>query len=84
MPTAKPTQRPARASSRPCARIRRSRNAWRAIARGDRHILDPIELRGEIGPNEIALAEIQYDQDDKLIQGNLAEPFYRFKRMGAK
>jgi hypothetical protein len=43
-----------------------------------------VEFRGEIGPNEIALAETQYDQDDKLIQGNLAEPFYRFRRMGSK
>ena len=41
-----------------------------------------VELRGEIGPNEISLAELQYDQDDKLIQGNPAEPFYRFRRMG--
>jgi CpeT/CpcT family (DUF1001) len=41
-----------------------------------------VELRGEIAPNEISLAELQYDQDDKLIQGNPAEPFYRFRRMG--
>jgi hypothetical protein len=41
-----------------------------------------VEFRGEIGPNEISLAEVQYDQDDKLIQGDLAEPFYRFRRMG--
>jgi hypothetical protein len=43
-----------------------------------------VELRGEIGPNEISLAELQYDQDDRLIQGSLAEPFYRFRRMGSK
>ena len=41
-----------------------------------------VELRGELGPNEISLAELQYDQDDKLIQGDLAEPFYRFRRIG--
>jgi hypothetical protein len=41
-----------------------------------------VELRGELGPNEIAIAELQYDQDDKLIQGNLADPFYRFRRLG--
>ena len=40
------------------------------------------ELRGEVGPNEISIAELQYDQDDKLIQGNPADPFYRFRRMG--
>jgi hypothetical protein len=43
-----------------------------------------VELRGEVGPNEISLAELQYDQDDKLVQGNPAEPFYRFRRMGSK
>jgi hypothetical protein len=43
-----------------------------------------VELRGEIGPNEISLAELQYDQDDKLIQGSQVEPFYRFRRMGSK
>lgn len=41
-----------------------------------------VELRGEISANEISMAETQYDQDDKLIQGDLAEPFYRFRRMG--
>ena len=41
-----------------------------------------VELRGEIGPNEISMAELQYDQDDKLVQGNPVEPFYRFRRMG--
>lgn len=41
-----------------------------------------VELRGEIGPNEISMAELQYDQDDKLVQGNPTEPFYRFRRMG--
>jgi len=41
-----------------------------------------VELRGELGPNEISIAELQYDQDDKLVQGDPAEPFYRFRRMG--
>jgi hypothetical protein len=41
-----------------------------------------VELRGEMGPNEISLAELQYDQDDKLVQGDPAQPFYRFRRMG--
>jgi CpeT/CpcT family (DUF1001) len=41
-----------------------------------------VQLRGELGPNEIALAELQYDQDDKLIQGNEQDPFYRFRRIG--
>ncbi len=43
-----------------------------------------VELKGEIGPNEISLAELQYSQDDKLLQGNPAEPFYRFRRIGSK
>jgi hypothetical protein len=43
-----------------------------------------VELKGEFGPNEISMAELQYDQDDKLLQGNPSEPFYRFRRMGSK
>jgi hypothetical protein len=41
-----------------------------------------VELRGEIGPNEISMAELQYDQDDNLVQGNPSDPAYRFRRMG--
>jgi hypothetical protein len=41
-----------------------------------------VELRAELGPNELSLAELQYDQDGKLIQGSEAEPFYRYRRLG--
>ena len=41
-----------------------------------------MELRGEIAANEIDLAELQYDQDGKLIPGAVADPFYRFRREG--
>jgi hypothetical protein len=40
-----------------------------------------VELRGEIGANEIALGELQYDNDGKLVHGNKDEPFYRFRRV---
>jgi hypothetical protein len=41
-----------------------------------------VELRGELAANEFALAELQYDSDGHLIQGNKDEPFYRFRRAG--
>ena len=41
-----------------------------------------MELRGQIAANEIDLAEIQYDQDGKVIPNALADPFYRFRREG--
>ena len=41
-----------------------------------------MELRGEIAANEIDLAELQYDQDGKLISSAIADPFYRFRREG--
>jgi CpeT/CpcT family (DUF1001) len=39
-----------------------------------------VELRGELSSKEFALAELQYDSDGHLIQGNLDEPFYRFRK----
>jgi hypothetical protein len=39
-----------------------------------------VELRGELSAKEFALAELQYDSDDHLIQGAKDEPFYRFRR----
>ena len=39
-----------------------------------------VELRGELASNELALAELQYDSDGHLIQGNKDEPFYRFRK----
>jgi hypothetical protein len=39
-----------------------------------------VELRGELSSKELALAELQYDSDGHLIQGNLDEPFYRFRK----
>ncbi len=39
-----------------------------------------VELRGELSSKEFNLAELQYDSDGHLIQGSLAEPFYRFRK----
>ena len=39
-----------------------------------------LELRAELTPEELALAEQSYDVSGKLVQGNAAEPFYRFRR----
>jgi CpeT/CpcT family (DUF1001) len=39
-----------------------------------------VELRGELSANEIALGELQYNNDDKLVYGDKDEPFYRFRR----
>lgn len=39
-----------------------------------------VELRGELSSKEFFLAELQYDSDGHLIQGNLDEPFYRFRK----
>jgi len=40
------------------------------------------ELRAELTPNELAAAELQYDSNGTLIQGNKDEPFYRFRKIG--
>ena len=39
-----------------------------------------VELRGELSSKEFFLAELQYDSDGHLIQGNPDEPFYRFRK----
>jgi hypothetical protein len=41
-----------------------------------------MELRGKLSANEIDLAEVQYDQEDKPIPGAVADPVYRFRRLG--
>jgi hypothetical protein len=41
-----------------------------------------VEYRGELSSNEFFTAELQYDADDHLLQGNKDEPFYRFRRVG--
>jgi hypothetical protein len=40
-----------------------------------------VELRGELSSKELALAELQYDSDGKLLQGSSDEPFYRFRKI---
>jgi hypothetical protein len=40
-----------------------------------------VELRGELSSKELALAELQYDSDGKLLQGSSDEPFYRFHKI---
>jgi len=41
------------------------------------------ELRAELTPNELDVAELQYDSNGSLIQGNKNEPFYRFRKVGS-
>lgn len=43
-----------------------------------------VDMRAEIGMNEIATAELQYDSDGRLILGNKDAPFYRFRRTGSR
>jgi len=40
-------------------------------------------LRAELTPNELDVAELQYDSNGSLIQGNKNEPFYRFRKVGS-
>jgi CpeT/CpcT family (DUF1001) len=39
-----------------------------------------VELRAELTANEFSLAELQYDTNGQLLQGNKDEPFYRFRK----
>lgn len=39
-----------------------------------------MDLRAELTADELALANLTYDFSGKLVQGNVAEPFYRFRR----
>jgi hypothetical protein len=39
-----------------------------------------MDLRAELSPDELALTDLSYDVAGRLVQGNSAEPFYRFKR----
>lgn len=39
-----------------------------------------IESRVELGPDELALAELAYDASGRLVQGRQDEPFYRFRK----
>ncbi|MGH8210238.1 MAG: CpcT/CpeT family chromophore lyase [Steroidobacteraceae bacterium] len=41
-----------------------------------------VELRAQLTANEFAMAELQYDANGQLIQGNKHEPFYRFRKLG--
>jgi hypothetical protein len=43
-----------------------------------------LELRGELSSYELSLGELQYDSDGKLVAGNTAEPFYRFRKVGSR
>jgi hypothetical protein len=42
-----------------------------------------VEMRAELGMNELATAELQYDSNDQLILGNKDEPFYRFHKIAS-
>jgi len=39
-----------------------------------------MDLRAELTVDELALADQSHDVSGKLVQGNAAEPFYRFRR----
>ena len=43
-----------------------------------------VELRAELTAKEFALAELQYDTNGQLIQGNKDDPFYRFRKAGSQ
>jgi hypothetical protein len=39
-----------------------------------------IDMRMELSADELAVAELSYGPGGKLVQGNAADPFYRFRR----
>jgi hypothetical protein len=39
-----------------------------------------MDLRAELSPDELALTDLSYDVTGRVVQGNAAEPFYRFRR----
>jgi hypothetical protein len=39
-----------------------------------------VDMRIELSAEELAVAELSYGPSGKLVQGNAAEPFYRFRR----
>jgi|SRR5579863_949959 len=43
-----------------------------------------IDLRAELGPEELALAELAFDKAGHLIRGRQDEPFYRFKKQSGE
>jgi CpeT/CpcT family (DUF1001) len=43
-----------------------------------------VEFRAELTANEFGMAELQYDSDGQVIQGNRDEPFYRFRKIGSR
>jgi len=43
-----------------------------------------LEMKGELTADTLALAELAYDANGQLVQGDATEPFYRYrKRAGA-
>lgn len=44
--------------------------------------LAQVQYKAEVGPDELALAEIAYDRAGRLVQGRNDEPFYRFRKQG--
>jgi hypothetical protein len=41
------------------------------------------EMRGELTADTLALAEVAYDANGKVVQGDAAEPFYRYHKRSA-
>jgi hypothetical protein len=39
-----------------------------------------LQMRAELAQDELALSELAYDASGRLVQGDAAEPFYRFRK----
>ena len=39
-----------------------------------------MDIRAELSADELSLAELAYASGGKLVQGNAAEPFYRYRK----
>jgi hypothetical protein len=40
-------------------------------------------MRGELTSDTLALAELAYNANGQLVQGDAAEPFYRYRKRAA-
>jgi len=41
-----------------------------------------VEFRAELGADDFAMAEIEYDAGGRVLRGRADEPFYRFRKQG--
>jgi hypothetical protein len=42
-----------------------------------------LELRAELAPDELSLAELAFNARGQLVQGDVTEPFYRYRKRSA-